>query len=147
MANFFEHPDVNKKRNYLRILIALACSDGVFDLEEKILIKTIGIRRGLTEGQVNELLEESSEHELFVPDASNRMNLLYDAMQVVYADGKVTEGEVAFVTNIISALELEPQIVQDLIGLFATSTPDTAQWNEFIEDVVEDDSKKFVTIL
>ena len=148
MTSFFEHQRTSYKRNYLRNLIALASSDGSLDWEEKMLIQTIGIRRGLKEWQINELLEETIKHEFFIPDSmNNRMNLLYDVMQIVYADGKVTKSEMSFVTNIIKALQLEHAIVQDLLNLFETHTPTPVEWNDFMESVMDDEKKKFVTIL
>jgi hypothetical protein len=68
-------------------------------------------------------------------------------MQIVYADGKVTANEITFVCNIINALKLEPEIVQDLMALFGTQTPSVVEWNDFIESVVETESRKYVTIL
>jgi tellurite resistance protein len=148
MTSFFEHQRTSYKRNYLRNLIALACSDGELDSDEKALILSIGLRRGLKEWQINELLEDTSTHEFFVPDGvANRMNLLYDVMQIVYADGRVTGSEIAFVTNIIKALNLEIEVVEELLDLFRTTTPNHFQWNEFIETVMEPDAKKYVTIL
>jgi uncharacterized membrane protein YebE (DUF533 family) len=148
MTSFFEHQRTSYKRNYLRNLIALASSDGHLDWEEKMLIQNIGLRRGLKEWQVNELLEETTRHEFFIPDSvSNRMNLLYDVMQIVYADGKVTKSEIAFVTNIIYALKLDQEVVQELLDLFETHTPTVIEWNEFMESVMDDEKKRFVTIL
>jgi uncharacterized tellurite resistance protein B-like protein len=132
----------------MRNLIALASIDGSLDMEERNLIQTIGQRRGLKEWQIAELIEETETHQFFVPDTvGNRMNLLFDVMQIVYADGKVTENEISFVCNIINALKLEAEIVQDLMALFETRTPSSSEWNDFIETVVEIESRKFVTIL
>jgi uncharacterized tellurite resistance protein B-like protein len=148
MTSFFEHQRTSFKRNYLRNLIALASSDGDLDSDERTLIQVIGQRRGLKEWQVSELLNETGTHEFFVPDTvGNRMNLLYDVMQIVYADGKVTRNEITFVSNILNALKLEQEIVQDLLDLFENQTPGPLEWNDFIESVVENESKKFVTIL
>lgn len=148
MTSFFEHQRTSFKRNYLRNLIALASADGNLDWEERQLIQTIGQRRGLKEWQIAELLEEKSSHRFFIPDTvGNRMNLLYDIMQIVYADGKVTKSEITFVSNVINALQLEPSVVQELLDLFETRSPSPSEWNDFIETVVEIESRKFVTIL
>jgi uncharacterized tellurite resistance protein B-like protein len=148
MTSFFEHQRTSYKRNYIRNLITLATSDGMLDPEERMLIYTIGLRRGLKEWQISELLEDTSVHTFFVPDSvGNRMNLLYDVMQIVFADGKVTPGEYNFVKNIINALNLDPDIVQELLNLFEIRTPTMLEWNDFMESVAEVDAKRFVTIL
>lgn len=148
MTSFFEHQRTSFKKNYLRNLIALASADGKLDPQERSLIQAIGIRRGLKEWQVAELLEDNSNHEFFVPDTvGNRMNLLYDVMQIVYADGKVTENEIAFVKTVLSALKLEEEIMSELFTLFDRHTPSLPQWTDFIESVTETASRRFVTIL
>ena len=148
MTSFFEHQRLSYKKNYLRTLTSLASIDGSLDSEEKDMIVNIGMRRGLKEWQVREILDDTETYEVFIPDTmGNRMNLLYDVMQIVYADGRVSRSEVTFVKNIINALELESEIVQDLMNLFETHTPTIPEWNDFIENVVEIESKRFVTIL
>ncbi len=130
----------------MRNLIALAATDGKLDEQERVLIQQIGQRRGLKEWQIAELLEDETKYEFFLPETvNNRMNLLYDVMQIVYADGEVTQSELTFVKNIIHALKLEEDVVEELLGLFESRTPSPTEWNDFIEDVVE--TKKFVTIL
>lgn len=148
MTSFFEHQRTNYKRNYVRNLIALASSDGNLDFEERLLIHTIGLRRGLKSWQINELFDETEPHDFFVPDSrGNRMNLLYDLMQIVYADGKVTQSEVSFVTNIISTLGLDPEVVQELLSMFQSNSPGISEWNDFIEDFILEKDPKFKTIL
>ncbi len=148
MTSFFEHQRTSYKRSYMRNLIALASSDGSLDDDEVRLIYTIGARRGLKEWQISELLEESEKHPFFMPESvGNRMNLLYDVMQIVYADGKVSESEFVFIKNVIAALKLDESIVKELIVLFEHRTPSIQEWNDFVENVVSIDSKRFVTIL
>jgi uncharacterized tellurite resistance protein B-like protein len=148
MTSFFEHQRTSFKRNYLRNLIALASADGSLDSPEKSLIVSIGLRRGLKEWQISELLEETTKHIFFVPDSlGNRMNLLYDIMQIVYADGKVTKSEVTFVTNIVASLEMDAEIVDDILNLFSTRTPTVVEWNEFMGSMINNNSKPYVTIL
>lgn len=148
MTSFFEHQRTRYKRSYMRNLIALASSDGSLDDDEVRLLYTIGARRGLKEWQISELLGESERHPFFMPESvANRMNLLYDVMQIVYADGKVSESEFVFIKNVIAALKLDESIVNELIILFEHRTPSTQEWNDFVENVVSIDSKRFVTIL
>lgn len=148
MTSFFEHQRASFKRNYIRNLIALASTDGQLDIEERNLIMTIGLRRGLKEWQVNELLEDTTKHVFFVPDSlGNRMNLLYDIMQIVYADGVVTQSEIGFVKNILKSLDLDEEIMVDILNLFDNGTPTIPEWNDFMESVVDARSNRFMTIL
>jgi uncharacterized membrane protein YebE (DUF533 family) len=148
MTSFFEHQRSSFKRNYLRNLIALASTDGSLDSGERSLIVSIGLRRGLKEWQINELLEETSKHVFFIPDSmGNRMNLLYDIMQIVYADGNVSKSELTFVTNILTSLEMDTQIVNDILDLFSSRTPTVVEWNNFMGSMINNNSKPYATIL
>lgn len=139
MTTFFEHQKSSFKKSYLRNLISMATSDGLLDNDEKILVYKIGKARGLKEWQINELLEENySQHEIFIPESlANRMNLLYDIMQMIYADGTVTNGEIEFIHGIVVRFNLRVEIVHHLIDLFQYGTPSTKDWNEFVEYINE----------
>jgi uncharacterized tellurite resistance protein B-like protein len=148
MTSFFEHQRSTFKRNYIRNLIALASIDGNLDEEELNLIHAIALRRGLKEWQVNELLKDTSEHTFFIPSSvGNQMNLLYDLMQVVYADGVVSDAERKFVRQIVSAFRLDKAVGEELLLVFQAGTPSIAEWNRFVEDVAAIDSSRFISIL
>ena len=117
----------------------MATSDSKLDDDEKILVYKIGKTRGLKEWQISELLQEDySQHEIFIPESlSNRMNLLYDIMQMIYADGTVTNGEIDFIHGIVVRLNLRAEIVHHLIDLFQYGTPSQKDWSEFVEYINE----------
>jgi uncharacterized tellurite resistance protein B-like protein len=139
MTTFFEHQKSSFKKSYLRNLISIASSDGLLDDDEKILVYKIGKARGLKEWQINELLEEdNSQHEIFIPESvSNRMNLLFDIMQMIYADGTVTSNEVEYIQGLVTRFNLRSEIVHHLIDLFQYGTPSTKDWNEFVQYINE----------
>lgn len=139
MTTFFEHQRSSFKKNYIKNLITLASSDGILDDGEKELIFRIGKSRGLKEWQISALFEEEDkQEEFFLPETmANRMNLLYDFMQIVYADGTVNSNEIGFVKEIIVNFNLRPEIVDHLIDLFQYGTPTAEEWNEFVEYIKE----------
>jgi hypothetical protein len=138
MTTFFEHQRASYKRNYLRNLIALASSDGHLDEKEKALIHKIGLKRGLKMWQIEELLHDSSTYEVFLPESlPNRMNLLYDIMQIIYADGEVSEEEMRFTENILHAFGLPVVLVSHLLELFRSDVPSQEEWLTFVEQSKE----------
>ncbi|WP_333820369.1 hypothetical protein [Ohtaekwangia sp.] len=142
MTTFFEHQRTSYKRNYLRNLICLASSDGQLDDEEKSLIQKIGTKRGLKEWQINELIENPGTCDIFLPESiNNRMNMLYDLMQIIYADSLVNDREIEFITSIVDAFKLHPEIVAQLMKLFQNNAPSPSEWKEFVEFVCEDSEK------
>ena len=121
----------------MRNLISLASTDGALDEDEKDLILKIGKNKGLKEWQINTLLEQDTQdHEVFLPETiGNRMNLLFDFMQIIYADGKVDSTEIAFLKSIVTDLKLRTEIVDHMVDLFQYGTPDHDEWKEFVEHV------------
>jgi len=136
MTSFFEHQRSSFKRNYLRNLISLASSDGHLDEREKALLYDIGKKRGLKDWQINELLTDTSYHEIFLPESvANRMNLLFDLMQLIYADGHVCDREMAFIQQIIQAFNFSKYMSAGLIELFKEGTPATEDWSRFTDSL------------
>lgn len=136
MSNFFEHQKSSFKRNYLKNLIALAASDGCLKEEEVALITKIGLRRGLKGWQIQQLLDEKYDHVLFLPESvANRMNMLYDIMELVYVDRSANKNEVAFMENLLIEFKLRPETMDDLMGLFQHGSPTPIDWREFVDSL------------
>lgn len=137
MTTFFEHQRSSYKKNYMRNLIVLAASDGQMDPGEMNLIYGIGRARGLKDWQLDKLMKEDLQtHELFIPEPlTGRMNLLYDFMQLIYADGIVNNEELEFIKHIIAKFNLRQELADHLIDLFRYGAPSTDEWREFMEYV------------
>ena len=136
MSRFFEHQKSSFKRNYLRNLIMLASADGDLKEEERDLIHKIGIRRGLKRWQIEELFLENRATDLFLPESiANRMNMLYDLMEMMYVDRQASEGEIAVVAQLLEAFQLEPSLLNSLLHLFRHGTPEPLDWRDFVDEV------------
>jgi uncharacterized tellurite resistance protein B-like protein len=149
MTSFFEHQKLSFRKSYLRNLIQLASADGHLDETEKQVLYEIGLHRNLKTWQIDELLNDTSTFEVFIPDSFlNRMNLLFDVMRLIYADGVVDEMEVAYIKHILSAFSLSPNVITELLILFQSGTPSIDEWREFTDTLlVEAPANKFLTIL
>ena len=149
MTSFFEHQKLSFRKSYLRNLIQLASSDGRLDESEKQVLYEIGAQRRLKTWQVDELLADNSQIEVFIPESHfNRMNLLFDLMRLIYADGVVEDQEVAYIRHILSAFNLPQNVVAELLIMFRDGTPSADAWREFTETLtVQTPSHRFLTIL
>lgn len=134
MTSFFEHQRISYKRSYVRNLIALASSDGTLGSEERELIMRIGQKRGLKPWQIEDIMTDPTAYALFLPESvSNRMNMLFDLMQVIYADNTVDAREMEFLSNLIEAFQLSPEVSGQLIKLFENGSPGADEWTEFVD--------------
>lgn len=136
MTSFFEHQRSSFKRNYLRNLIVLASADGSLEIEEKALITKIGVRRGLKVWQIEELIDDKSAHTVFLPESmANRMNMLYDLMELVYVDRQVNENEILFIRNLLASFQLQAEVMDELMDLFGKGTPTALAWRDFVDEI------------
>jgi len=149
MTSFFEHQKLSFRKNYLRNLIQLASADGRLDETERHVLYEIGTQRKLKTWQIDELLEDKQKFDVFIPESSlNRMNLLFDLMRLIYADGVVEEQEIAYIKHILSAFNLPQNVIAELLILFKDGTPSAEVWREFTETLVDEaQEKRFLTIL
>lgn len=134
MTAFFEHQQTFYKTNYIKNLITLAKADGNVDDQEKALIIEIGKVKGIAKEQIDKLLlEPTVQAEIFLPEVEeNRMALLYDFMQLTYADGEVDARERYLVQDTVANCGLRPEIVDHLIDLFQYGTPSKEEWADFV---------------
>ena len=137
MKGFFENQYLSYKKNHIKNLLSLAKADGfVHEKEQKMLFK-IGKRIGLKDRQVKELMDSNEKFTINVPDNfRDQMNVLYDIMQMVWADGVVEKSEIAFCENLVKKFGLKKEIVKWLLQeVFEKgATPPTDEWLELVKD-------------
>jgi uncharacterized membrane protein YebE (DUF533 family) len=116
MIGFFEHQYLSYKKNHIKNLLALAKADGtVHPLEQKMLFK-IGKQYGLKEPQIQALLDNEERYEVVVPDNhDDRLNILYDLMLILYADGIVDRHEIMFIEDIVGRFAMKKTAVHWLL--------------------------------
>lgn len=149
MTSFFEHQKLSFRKNYLRNLIQLASVDGHLDESEVAVLYEIGKQRNLKDWQIDELLKEKDHFEVFIPESFlNKMNLLYDLMRLIYADGVVEDSEIAYIRHILSAFNLSHDVIAELLIKFSNGTPSREEWREFADSLAPTGpEKRFVSIL
>jgi len=136
MIGFFEHQYLSYKKNHIKNLLALAKADGtVHEREQKMLFK-IGKKYGLKDRQVQTLMDSKEKFEINVPESHHdRMNVLYDLMLMVYADGIVEKSEIAFCEEVVKKFgmkkEIVPWLLTEVFEKGAPPPPD--EWEELSE--------------
>lgn len=124
MMGFFEHQYLSYKKNHIKNLLALAKVDGHMHEKEEALLYKIGLRYGLKDRQVQQLVESDEQYELNIPDNHNdKMNLLYDLVLMVYADEVVDEHEIQFCEDAVRQFGMKEELVGWLLKEFDRGTP------------------------
>jgi len=139
MIGFFEHQYLSFKKKHLRNLVALANADGELHNNERALIYRLGDKYGLKEKQVTKIIESNKEQELYVPERDDeKMNQLFDLLQMVYADGVVDDNEVTFCKDVVEKFGYKEALVDKLIELFKTGDPVPADWENVKLQLIQD---------
>ena len=135
MTTFFEHQKSSFKRNYLKNLIVLASADGALGADERSLIIRIGLRRGLKAWQIDELFSDIRDHQTFLPESmANKMNMLYDLMELVYVDREANANEIGYIRNLLEVFQLKQDLMDELISLFKSGPPSKIDWMDFVDN-------------
>ncbi len=144
MQGFFEHQYLTYKKNHIRNLLALANADGHMHAKETELLFRIGANYGLKDWQVQNLADSPEKAELTIPDNFNdRMNLLYDLLLMVYADGVVEKREIEFCEDVAKRFNMKKDIVGWLLKIFDKGTPPPPdEWTEIKREAKEQFEKK-----
>jgi hypothetical protein len=96
-------PDISiAKKNKLHILVFLAAGDSVIHESESDLIREIGIKMGFDDDEIaRAIIEFDRVLNVIIPEAKeDKFSLIYDLLQIMLIDGKVTIEEVAIVSKI-----------------------------------------------
>jgi uncharacterized membrane protein YebE (DUF533 family) len=145
MIGFFEHQFLSYKKNHIKNLLSLAKADGFVHDKEKAVLMKIGRRYGLKDRQIIQLMESDEKFNLNVPDNhKDKMNLLYDLMLMVFADGVVDKNETAFVEDVVKQFGMKKEIVKWLIEeVFDKELyPTSEEWLEVTQLAAERFTKK-----
>ena len=143
MIGFFEHQFLSYKKNHIKNLLALAKADGFVHEKEIAVIQKIGKKYGLKERQVSQLIDSNEKFVLNVPNNHpDKMNLLYDLILVVLADGVIAKNEIAFCEDVVKKFGMKKDVVKWLLD--EVFNKGVAPTQEIWEELREEAKEKFV---
>lgn len=97
----FDHPERKQDKEHFRHLIEVALADGTIDEDELKMLHRMGRNLGITEPEINSLMEATKNSGYNPPyELSRRFSQLYGIIKVVLADGKIENSEMRMATNI-----------------------------------------------
>ena len=107
---------MNTSINHIRNLIHFAYADGHLHEKELELIKKVGTRLGLTESVIKEEIENKSNSVPPLPENEILRYILFeDMLQIIIADSKITDTEVAECKRFAEKMGFKTEMVDGLI--------------------------------
>ncbi|MCR6641051.1 MAG: TerB family tellurite resistance protein [Sporocytophaga sp.] len=116
MFSLFESNKDKKFKKHLRNLIFLAKVDGKLNEVERDLIFRIGLKYGLKDYFIAELIEEVPDFDFRLPASDyERFDQIYDLVQLMVSDGVVDDHELDFCVDMAERLGFRKAVVGVLV--------------------------------
>lgn len=97
----FDHPDRKQDKEHFMHLIQVALADGIIEDAELKMLHRLGKNMGLTDAEVDYLLESSKKSAYIPPyELAKRFEQLYAIVKMVLADGKIDNAEMRLASGI-----------------------------------------------
>ena len=116
----------------------MANSDNNISKSEVEVIFNIGIEKGISQSKIKDILRDSTERELYIPESNHeKFEHVLDLVRVMLADGVIEDFEVKFCTDITVKFGFRKTIAALLI-LRMTKGLDTKLSQKEIEATCKD---------
>lgn len=101
---------------HLSNLVHLAKIDDHFDQTERDLVFKIGKKNGMTEAEINNLIQTAESIDVVVPDTEeDQFEYLFNVVQMMMVDGKLYQKELDYCVEVAIRLGFKKIIVTVLI--------------------------------
>ena len=106
---------MNSTEELLHLLVRISVADNEFATEEMKYIYEIGINKGMSKEQVEEIMSQTdSGLNLDELDLNERITHLINMVQVMKVDGKVRQAEIEFCEKVAIKMGFVPGVIADL---------------------------------
>ncbi len=141
MFSLFESKKDKKFKKHLRNLVFLAKVDGKLNEVERDLIFRIGLKYGLKDYFIAELIEEVPDFDFRLPASDyERFDQIYDLVQLMVSDGVVDDHELDFCVDMAERLGFRKAVVGVLVRKISQGVS-----NGQNKDMIRKEAEAFLT--
>lgn len=118
-SNYITRMSEDERLAFIKVLVALARTDGNFDDNEKAFIQDIAVAFGINANHRSAVFEETSDEQL-ITDASKIKNrqaalqLVKEACLLANSDGDLSEHEIVLIGKIGQAMGVELEKIEQI---------------------------------
>jgi uncharacterized membrane protein YebE (DUF533 family) len=141
MFSLFESNKDKKFKKHLRNLVFLAKVDGKLNEVERDLIFRIGLKYGLKDYFIAELIEEVPDFDFRLPASDyERFDQIYDLVQLMVSDGVIDDHELDFCVDMAERLGFRKAVVGVLVRKISQGVS-----NGHNKDMIRREAEAFLT--
>ncbi len=116
IKNLFTCGDKKKRISHVRNLVSLAYTDGVMSPEEQEIILQIAERSGMTQEELDFVMEKPDEIKFYVPrKTSDRIEEIYDMVTLMMIDGGISDQEMLLCKLVAEKMHFDPVVIDVMI--------------------------------
>ncbi len=124
IKNLFTSGDKKKRISHVRNLVALSYTDGIMSPEEQEIILQIAERSGMTQEELDFVMEKPDQIEFYVPrKTSDRIEEIYDMVALMMIDGGISDQEMLLCKLVAEKMHFDPVVIDvmidDMVDLIA----------------------------
>jgi uncharacterized tellurite resistance protein B-like protein len=122
--------------NYLKHLLNMAIADFNIDPKELELIYELGIEKGVSEEEINELLKTPDHSSLEAPDElKTKVELLYDLCLIIWADDKVQKEERQLLEKVIVQCRFKKENAEEISTYLLEKVKEKVSMDEILKEI------------
>lgn len=117
--NYISEMSEEEKIVFIKVLVALARSDGHFDEDEQSFIKDMSVIFGISTDKTDLVLKQTSEEELIksasiIKNRQAALQLIKEACLLANSDGDLSDHEIMFIGKIGQAMGVELEKIEQI---------------------------------
>lgn len=117
LFNIFDGKDKKNRMSHMLNLLAVACADGKLEQSEIDLFLQIGQRIGVSNSELQRVVESPGSVKLTAPDNdADRIALLYDMVLMMMINGDIDDTEILYCKNTALRLGFNPKVIDVIVA-------------------------------
>ena len=116
-------------------LYCLSLSDEEFDLKERQMLYSIGIERGLTPEQINEVVLTTNIAPTVPDTIEGKIDFLYDLVRMAWADGKIEPEEREIIRKCVIRYGFLQENAMDIVDYLVNSVKENKSKTDILNEI------------
>ncbi|MFT6719138.1 MAG: putative tellurite resistance protein B-like protein [Sphingobacteriales bacterium] len=134
IVDAFDSGEERRSKSHVKNLIRLAQADGEIDEAEKAMIFKVGKRNGITEEEIQDILDKPDSVSFNPPsDLEGKLERFVGLMRMILIDGIIDEVEAKLIRRLGIGLGLNEEKIADYSDLSAAMIGDEQDTDDIVE--------------